>query len=163
MKIVIKVSIVLALIYTNAYAEGFVWDKPKPTIFYLKEVSADPEYGKTEKKPINVGGYKETGGHGGQRWFLKQLKELSDKPFLLKRTGHCCWHETPNGYKGMGALDKYEISIVGDEKPIYLYLNSYKYEQPKIPQGFTIENEHNKPFKSPVKSTGRDRLTAAAP
>jgi len=161
MKIIILISIVFISIISNSFADDFVWDKKKPIIFYLKEVSSDPEYGKTEEKPINVGGYKETGGHGGQRWFLKQLREISDKPFLSKRTGHCCWHKSPNGYKGMGALDKYEINIIGEEKSIYLYLNSYKYEQPKIPQGFTTEDEYNKPFKSPVKSSGRVRLSAA--
>jgi len=154
-------SIIFASIIGKSYADDFVWDKKKPIIFYLKEISADPEYGKTEKKPVNVGGYKETGGHGGQRWFLKQLKEISDKPFLLKRTGHCCWHKSENGYKGMGALDKYEINIIGEKKPIYLYLNSYKYEEPKIPQGFIIEDKYKKPFKPPVKTTGRDQLTAA--
>ena len=100
----------------------------------ITEVSDDPEYGYTEKKPIKVGGVTE--GPSRERAYLQLLRGPNGESVTFQRNGSCCGFETPNGLLGGGMLDIYEVTITGSDKPVTLYINMYDYEQPKAPRGF---------------------------
>lgn len=98
--------------------------------------SEDKTYGYTESNPISVGRL-----HGGPRdseLFLSALRGPEGQRVKFKRLGSCCPFETPNaGVGGMGVLDVYEVKYKGLKEPVFLFLNIYDYEKPKIPVGFT--------------------------
>ncbi|AYQ57581.1 hypothetical protein MS2017_1917 [Bathymodiolus thermophilus thioautotrophic gill symbiont] len=139
-----KITIILLfllLLVSCQQSPQFV--RKKPPIFYLTEHSKDSEYGKNEHKAIKTGGWKETGGHGGQRWFFSMLSGPNGEDITAEREGACCWHKNPTGYKGMVILDKYHVYIGDSAKAITLYLNSYEYQSPKIPVGFGTKIKYN--------------------
>lgn len=98
--------------------------------------SKDATYGVTEKNPIRVG--QKGGGPSAEQAFLNSLRGPHGEAVEYKRLGSCCFFETPNGLMdGKALLDRYEVTYVGLEKPIVLYLDMYDYEQPLIPVGFS--------------------------
>lgn len=111
-------------------------ERGKPPFFLLTTMSNDPEYGKTESKPVKVGGINEA-GHRNQYWFFKMLRGPNGEMLEISRIGHCCGFNAPNGYKGTGLLDKWKIDIPSTGETFVLYLNSYEFENPLIPVGFT--------------------------
>lgn len=118
--------------------------RDKPPIFYLTEYSNDPEYGTTAQKPIKIGGWRETGGHAGQRWFFRQLTGLNGEPLLIERVGVCCGYANSEAYMGQALIDEYKVYIGKPKKPITLYLDSFEYVPPKIPVGFNSNVKQNK-------------------
>ena len=74
-----------------------------------------------------------------ERWFLDQLAGPKGESVTYERIGSCCGFETPNGFMGIGMLDKYRVYIAGDPTPKTLFLNMYDFEEPLIPHGFTAK------------------------
>lgn len=106
--------------------------------FLLKEISTDKTYGYTEGNPIRVGGALDNGPLNERR-FLNALAGPDGQDISYIRTGSCCPFKTPNGIKGTGLLDRYEITIKGMSKKKILYFNMYDRAILKAPVGFTIK------------------------
>lgn len=107
----------------------------------LGETSSDPEYGYTEEKPVRVGGMKETSSHRNQYLYLQQLAGPEGEELAFRRLGSCCPYESPAGMFGHAMLDMWEIRTEGRGEPIIIYLDSYSYEQPKIPMGLSRKQD----------------------
>ncbi|MHB1278489.1 MAG: 2-dehydro-3-deoxyphosphooctonate aldolase [Bacteroidia bacterium] len=106
--------------------------------FLLKEISTDKSYGYTEENPIRVGGALDNGPLNERR-FLNALAGPDGQDITYTRTGSCCPFKSPNGIRGTGLLDRYEISIKGMSKKRILYINMYDRAVLKAPVGFTIK------------------------
>ena len=93
------------------------------------DVSADPTYGYSRENPIKVGGSPIYGPARQQR-FLGALVGPAGQPVAFKRRGAIRTDRADL------ILDLYEVTYTGVEKPIELYLDFYRWEPPKAPQGF---------------------------
>ena len=100
----------------------------------IKEKSKSKEYGYTGhwKHSINVGSEQNVNA------YFKSLRGPKGQPIQYNKVEECCKFATPNGFIGVGYLDKMEINYEGLSNPIYLYINAYDYDNPKIPVGFQV-------------------------
>lgn len=103
----------------------------------LTEVSADPEYGFTEKKPIRIGSPVTR-----QKIYLSLLRDSKGRPVKFEREGSCCEYSSKNGLFGIALIDVYKVKLDGKKK--LLYITFYDYEDPKIPMGFHSAQEFGK-------------------
>ena len=92
------------------------------------EIAADATYGYSKENPIKVGGTPMYGA-ARQRRFLQALLGPGGQPIAFRRRGSMA----PND-EGV-ILDLYELTYPGLEKPIELYLDLYRWDPPKAPQG----------------------------
>lgn len=116
------------------------YDNARRTVapFAVLEVSTDPEYGATQKKPVCVGGT-DTKGVRNQQRYLNALRGPQGQEISYRRRGSCCPFKTPNGLiEGMGMLDIYELTWAGNEKPVLLYVNLYDEGPLRAPVGLTV-------------------------
>lgn len=97
------------------------------------EVSTDATYGYTRENPIKVGGTP-LYGPARQRRVLQALAGPAGQAIAFRRRGSLA----PDA--GGIILDLYEITYPGLEKPIELYLDLYRWDPPKAPQGFVCTN-----------------------
>ena len=93
------------------------------------EVSTDAEYGYSKEKPIKVGGTPVYGA-ARQRRFLQALVGPAGQPITFTRRGSIRTDRDDI------ILDLYEVKYAGVEKPIELYLDWYRWDPPRAPQGF---------------------------
>lgn len=100
----------------------------------LHERSKSKEYGYVGhwKHSINVGSKENLEA------FLKGIQGPKGQVVTYSRMEECCKFATPNGFIGVGYLDKVEVIYEGLEEPIYLYFNAYDYDNPKVPLGFKM-------------------------
>ncbi len=121
----------------NKKSKGVPYGKSAsgPSLILIEKAS-DSTYGYTEQNPIKVGGGLNEGSKNEQM-YLNALYGPRGQVIEYERVGSCCPFETPNGIMGGGLLDAYEVKYDGLKQPIILYLNLYDYEKPKIPIGFT--------------------------
>lgn len=92
-------------------------------------VADDATYGYSRSNPIKVGGTP-MGGPARQRQYLRALVGPAGQPLTFKRLGSMA----PDAENII--LDLYELTIAGVEKPIELYLDLYRWDPPRAPQGF---------------------------
>ena len=93
-------------------------------------VSADADFGFKMEKPIRVGGgamYVAS----RERAYLDALRGPEGQPIQYRRLGS--GPKAPNG----GIVDIYEVTHAGLEKPVTLYVDAYRYDDPRAPKGFT--------------------------
>ena len=93
------------------------------------DVSTDATYGYSRENPIKVGGTPLYGA-ARQRRFLQALVGPAGQPTTFRRRGSIRTDRDDL------ILDLYEVTYTGVEKPIELYLDWYRWEPPKAPQGF---------------------------
>ncbi len=91
-------------------------------------------YGYTPEDPIKVGG-----GPQGEREYLRLLRGPEGQPLRFHRRGSCCGFQDASLPLGGGMLDMYEVTYEGLEKPVTLYLDMYRREEPRAPTGFRLE------------------------
>ena len=112
---------------------AFVKNRDKTIAFYAKwaerranrnapndpaMTSNDPEYGLTEKRPIQVGSKDEFGGPAAERAYLDGLRDEKGKPIKYERIGSA-------GTSAQGKpLDVYEVTTSTGTK-VKLYLDMY--------------------------------------
>jgi hypothetical protein len=104
--------------------------------------ATDPEYGYTTAKPVNVGGMLESGTER-QYEFMRKLKGPSGEDLDAVRVGSCCPFATPNSNDGGGRLDRWRVTWLGNDLPVFLYINSYDYLPLHVPLGFTLIDDDN--------------------
>src|SRR3954466_4706862 len=112
----IEVALVLALSQAPACAWGS---------------SDEAEVGRTKEHAVQVGGGAMYVG-ARERRYLDVLRGPMGEPVQYKRLG-----SLPGGDERT-ILDRYEVTYPGIEKPIYLFLDAYHYDDAlKAPKGFT--------------------------
>lgn len=91
-------------------------------------------YGYTPEDPIKVGG-----GPQGEREYLEYMRGPEGQRLRFHRLGSCCAFKDPSLPFGGGLLDMYEVTYEGLEKPVTLYLDMYRLEEPRAPVGFRLD------------------------
>ena len=110
----------------------------KENTFLLTEYSKDKRYGYDKNYPINVF-YRNTKDELiNQQRFLNALAGPNGEKIFFKKVDSCCPFPTAKSDMGAGFLDIYEVTWVGQKKPVRLYLNIYEKGQLLVPVGFTI-------------------------
>jgi hypothetical protein len=99
-------------------------------------LAAAGAYGYSRENPIRVGGV-DTDGAVRERSFLATLRGPNGEAVKFVRLGSCCQHPSPAGPNGQGMLDAYEVTYPGLARPVRLYLDMYREEAPRAPEGFT--------------------------
>ncbi|MCF6442123.1 hypothetical protein L1077_22100 [Pseudoalteromonas luteoviolacea] len=101
--------------------------------------SNDPEYGYTENKPIELGGFlRGTKSAGAHIEYFEGLIGPNGEKVKVTRLGSCCAFEDKSMPFGGGMLDRYQLSYKGQEKPAIIYVNLYKFNKPLAPKGFAL-------------------------
>ncbi|AKJ08276.1 hypothetical protein ATI61_1329 [Archangium gephyra] len=93
-----------------------------------------PGYGYTKEDPIKVGG-----GPDGEHEYLHHLRGPEGQRLRYNRRGSCCGFKDPSLPFGGGMLDMYEVTYEGLEKPVILFLDMYRREEPRAPSGFRLD------------------------
>ncbi|GEK10963.1 hypothetical protein [Pseudoalteromonas peptidolytica] len=114
---------------------------PKESIstdsFHL--TSNDPEYGYTEKKPIELGSFlRGTKSASAHIEYFDGLIGPNGEKVKVTRLGSCCAFEDKSMPFGGGLLDRYQLTYEGQEKPAIIYVNLYKFNKPLAPKGFSL-------------------------
>lgn len=109
--------------------------------FQLTAVSQDPEYGYSEKKPVEVGGVDKRDGPLNERRFLNALMGPNGEAVSYQRAGSCCPTKSNNDPFGFGMvmLDKYRVTWEGSTDTVSIYINMYDSGVLKAPKGFKIK------------------------
>lgn len=107
--------------------------------FILTEISTDPSYGLSEKKPIEVGGVEKREGPLNERRYLNALAGPNGEKVSYYRAGSCCGVKSKNGFMGIAVLDNYRVTWEGSKDTVSIYINMYDYGELKAPVGFTIK------------------------
>ncbi len=102
--------------------------------FLLTDYSDDKTYAFTQTNPVKVGGVTE--GPMNERRFLNALTGPNGEKVSYFRAGSCCHFSTPNGFDGVGLLDRYRVFYEGSKDTVDIYINMYDKGDLKIPVGF---------------------------
>lgn len=116
---------------------------PIPTLtavntFVITQFSADPKYGHNPDYPINVFFRNTKDETINQQRYLNALTGPKGEKLFYKKIDMCCPFPTKNSELGGGFLDIYEITWVGQKRPIKLYLNIYEKGELLVPMGFGL-------------------------
>ena len=94
-------------------------------------VADEPEFATSKDHPVQVGGGALTIA-ARERRYLDALRGPEGQPVQYKRVG------TERTTDQATILDRYEVSYPGLEKPLYLFLDAYHFDDAlKAPKGFT--------------------------
>jgi len=93
------------------------------------------EYGYSTDQPIYCGG-----GINGEKRYLSKLRGPEGQRCRFTRLSNCCHFKLPGIPVGKkrGHLSRYKVRYPGLETPVIVYLNSYKKEPLRAPDGFAI-------------------------
>jgi len=111
----------------------------KENTFLLTEYSKDKRYGYDKNYPINVFYRNSKDESINQQRFLNALAGPNGEKIFFKKIDSCCPFPTAKSDMGAGFLDIYEVTWIGQKKPVRLYLNIYEKGQLLVPVGFTIK------------------------
>jgi len=116
-----------------------VQNKTSSSISIVSAVT-DHDYGLVANKPIKLGGFMRGTKYAGyHREFFSKLVGPKEQRVKSRRLGRCCAFTDKSLPFGAGFLDKYELSYNGIVKPVVIYVDLYKYDQPRAPLGFTLK------------------------
>ena len=90
-------------------------------------MSDDPNFGTTPQQPIKVGGGMRV-GPARERQYLVALRGPEGQGVTFRRLGSL---QGPEGT----ILDRYALTYAGAEKAISLFLDEYRWDEPKAPAG----------------------------
>ncbi len=133
MKLTVKLTaicILLTLCVTQVQGQEFYEDGSMK----LSKVSNNKKYGykPNHKTSIKVGEIK------NEYAYLNALRGPNGEKVQFRRIGSCCEFESNSAAFGTGLLDQYEVYYKGLKEPLILYINSYEFEEPMAPIGFTF-------------------------
>jgi hypothetical protein len=97
-------------------------------------ISTDPDYGLSPSKPVRVGG----GAlyvAARERRYLEALRGPAGQQISFKRLGQT--RPPGAGPNSLDIIDDWQITYEGLEKPISIYIDAYRYGEPRAPVGFT--------------------------
>lgn len=101
--------------------------------------ATDADYGYSASKPVELGGFltgsKYSGAHAE---YFENLVGPHGEPVSVERLGSCCAFEDESLPFGGGLLDMYQLSYEGQDKPVVIYVNLYRFARPLAPVGFAL-------------------------
>lgn len=121
----------LALMLVLAQDPALTGDR---TIVSKCEVSDDATYGHSKDNPIKVGGTPMF-GPARQRRVLQALVGPAGQAVRFERRGAL------RGPSDDIIIDRYEVTYAGLAKPIEIFMDLYRWDPPKAPQGFLCARE----------------------
>lgn len=99
----------------------------------------EPSYCHTQENPIELGGcLRGIKCDGAQLQYFPSFLDPDGVEVYVKRLGSCCAFEDPSIPLGGGLLDMYELTYDEISKPIFNYVNLYKFVKPKAPKNFVL-------------------------
>lgn len=107
--------------------------------FVITEYSTDKKYGYDKDYPINVFYRNSMNESINQIRFLDALAGPNGEKIFYKKLESCCPFPTKKSEMGAGFLDVYEVSWVGQIKPVLLYMNIYEKGALMVPVGFSLK------------------------
>lgn len=142
----IMISLALFLLGNQAKGQEFYEDGSMK----LFEVSTDSKYGYEPNSNTSI----KVGKIGNEQAYLSALRGPNGEKVKFNRIGSCCKFESKTAIFGSGLLDQYEVKYKGLKEPVILYINSYDFETPKAPVGFTFvgADKIEKPIIYPADS-----------
>ena len=107
--------------------------------FVITEFSKNPKYGYDQDFPINLyfRNIKEE-PKNLERYFNALTGPKGEKIFY-KKVATCCPFPTKKSEMGAGFIDIYEITWVGQKKPIRLFVNIFEKSVLMVPMGFELK------------------------
>ncbi len=109
--------------------------------FIISEYSTDKRYGYEKDYPINIF-YKNTKDDSiNQLRFLNALAGPKGEKIFFRKLESCCPFSSAKSEMGAGFLDVYEITYVGQQRPIKLYMNIYEKGVLMVPVGFMLKQD----------------------
>ena len=110
----------------------------KDNTFVITAFSKDKKYGYDKDYPINIF-YKTTINDSiNQPRFLNALTGPKGEKISYKKSQNCCPFPSKKSESGAGLLEIYEITWVGQIKPVKLYLNIFEKGILMVPMGFGL-------------------------
>lgn len=142
----IMISLALFLLGNPAKGQEFYEDGSMK----LFEVSTDSKYGYEPNSNTSI----KVGKIENEQAYLSALRGPNGEKVKFNRIGSCCKFESKTAIFGSGLLDQYEVKYKGLKEPVILYINSYDFETPKAPVGFTFvgADKIEKPIIYPADS-----------
>lgn len=120
---------ILVFVSTTIYGQ----DDPTDQRIIIKEISLDKNYGFKPKNNIKVGSVR------NEYAYIAQLTGPNGEEITARRIGSGWPVKSKNAPFGKAQLDKWEITYEGLDKPIFIYLNGYEFEEPKCPMGLNFK------------------------
>jgi len=131
---------ILLLIFVFVLASCGTVRKNHTSSILVESAVTDRDYGFVANKPIKLGGFMRGTKHSGyHREFFSKLVGPNGQRVKSRRLGRCCAFLDKSLPFGAGFLDKYELSYKGNSRPVVIYVDLYKYDQPRAPQGFRLK------------------------
>lgn len=117
---------------------------PIPTLnkegaFVITQYATDPKYGFDRDYPINVFYRNSKDESINQVRFLNALAGPNGEKIFYKKIESCCPFPTKKSEMGAGFLDVYEVSWIGQKRPLLLYMNIYEKGALMVPVGFSLK------------------------
>lgn len=149
-----KISSVFTLLLSSLFLFSCVSTKstikniddkaPLPTLtkdntFLITEYSQDAKYGFDPDYPVNVFYKNSKDENLNAQRYLNALAGPKGEKIFYKKLESCCPFPSKRTEMGAGFLDVYEITWVGLQKPLKLYLNIYERGYLLIPIGFSAK------------------------
>ncbi|HQW69234.1 MAG TPA: 2-dehydro-3-deoxyphosphooctonate aldolase [Flavobacterium sp.] len=149
-----KISSVFTLLLSSLFLFSCVSTKstikniddkaPIPTLtkdntFLITEYSEDAKYGYDPDYPVNVFYKNSKDENLNAQRYLNALAGPKGEKIFYKKLESCCPFPSKRTEMGAGFLDVYEITWVGLQKPLKLYLNIYERGYLLIPIGFSAK------------------------
>ncbi|TDP59470.1 2-dehydro-3-deoxyphosphooctonate aldolase [Flavobacterium dankookense] len=149
-----KISSVFTLLLSSLFLFSCVSTKstikniddkaPLPTLtkdntFLITEYSQDSKYGYDPDYPVNVFYKNSKDENLNAQRYLNALAGPKGEKIFYKKLESCCPFPSKRTEMGAGFLDVYEITWVGLQKPLKLYLNIYERGYLLIPIGFSAK------------------------
>lgn len=117
----------------------------------------EPEFAVTKDKPVQVGGGAMFAA-ARERRYLDALRGPMGETVQYRRTGS----EPAKGDR-ITFLDRYEVTYTGLEKPVFLYLDAYHFDDAlKAPRGFTCAVPFGLAVPGPDPMLAQDQLIELA-
>lgn len=116
-------------------------NKHKIDLVEITEISNDPKYGYSPKKPIEVGELSTASGPTNERKYLNLLTGPNGEQVSYYRVGSGWPIKSKNSPFGSAVLDRYYVTWENSKDTISLYLNMYDGGELKAPKGFGIKSK----------------------
>ena len=107
--------------------------------FEIKLSSKDKRYGYNKDYPINLLYVSTLNDTINQPRFLNALTGPKGEKIKYRKLENCCPFASKNSQSGAGVLDVYELSWIGQKKPISIYINIYEKGYLMLPVGLTLK------------------------
>jgi hypothetical protein len=111
----------------------------KGNAFVLTEFSKDSKYGYDPDYPINVFYKSSRDENINAERFLNALSGPNGEKIFYKKVDTCCPFPSKKTDMGAGFIDIYEITWIGQKKPVRLYIDIFERGALLVPVGFGLK------------------------